>query len=82
MALGYALCGRPVRHVVAASEATAGRAKFAAGGWGGPKGGGFTLFYLHFQVRHWSLDPEKHTAEAYVVTPPERAERQVLISNR
>lgn len=25
------------------------------------------------KVRHWSLDPERHTAEAYVVTPPDPA---------
>eukprot|EP00435_Cladocopium_sp_Y103_P059236 s414_g21.t1 len=30
------------------------------------------------KVRHWSLDPERHITEAYVVTPPEtsRAERK------
>lgn len=27
------------------------------------------------RVRHWSLDPEHHAAEAYVVTPPDPSER-------
>lgn len=35
------------------------------------------------KVRHWSLDPERHITEAYVVTPPEtsRAERPTYTSN-
>lgn len=35
------------------------------------------------KVRHWSLDPERHITEAYVVTPPEtpQAERPTYTSN-